>query len=283
MSESQTEPQVSIEAPPRTRFRPAHLGLWLPLCVIHGTATAWIAFGVQKHFSPLGLFPVLVGLLVGVTLAGLMRLVHVAGRSTIVLGAIVASAVAVFGQHYFSYQEQRETAQRQAAQFRMAAQAHPDLVRGTPPQPASGVFEYLRWQAIRGRSIAGRIVARRGWAWTSWALDGCLTLFAALLVIVPASRQPYCDRCRTWFSTVRRGRAAAVTAGKLANAIGMEPPEDHQGARYRFVHCQGGCGVAGLEICWELPNGRWRTTRRWISPGNRSRLEDLLNRESKAS
>jgi hypothetical protein len=257
--------------------------LWLPLCLVHGTATAWLAFGVQKHFSPLGLFPVVVGLLLGVTLAGLMRLVHVGGRGTLVCGTIVAWAAAVFGQHYFSYQEQRETAERQAAQFRMAAQAHPDLVRGTPPKPASGVFDYLRWQAIRGRPIIGKTVARGPWAWASWAFDGCLTLLAALLVVVPASRKPYCDRCRTWFSTIRRGSLSAATAGELASVVGLEFPVDGQGAAYRIVHCQGGCGVAGFEICWELPRGPSNLVRLWISPGDRARLEDLLNRGTHVS
>lgn len=283
MSEPQTERRVSSLSPPRARFRPAQLGLWIPLCLIHGTAAAWLAFGAQKHFSPLGLFPLLVGLAVGVTLAGLMRLVHVAGTSTIVCGTLVASTVAVLGQHYFSYQEQRETAERQAAHFRMIAQANPDLVRGTPPEPASGVFEYLRWQAIRGRPMMGETVARGPWAWVSWAVDGCLTLIATLLVVVPASRKPYCDRCRTWYSTVRRGTLAASAARDLAMAVGSELAEDLQGAKYRFVHCQGGCGVAGLEICWELPKGLSKTAWVWLSPADRIRLEELLNRGHQAS
>ncbi len=272
-----SEPQVTAARPPRASFHAAHLALWLPLSLIHGAAAAWLAYGVQKHFAPLGLFPVLVGLAIGVTLAGLMRLLHVAGRSTILAGAVLSCAVAVFGQHYFGFQEQKETAQRQAAQFQLAAQAHPDLVQGTPPEPASGVFEYLRWQAIRGRPIAGRIVARDLWAWASWAFDGCLTLAAALLVVVPAARKPYCDRCRTWFSTVRRGRLSAANAADLAAALGLEPPEDAQDAAYRLVHCQGGCGPAGLELSWELPKGRRTVRQVWISPNNRPRLDNLLH------
>ncbi|NLS91639.1 MAG: hypothetical protein GXX96_05595 [Planctomycetaceae bacterium] len=279
MSEPPAESHVAAGEPPRASFHAAHLALWLPLCLIHGAAAAWLAYGVQKHFAPLGLFPILVGLAIGVTLAGLTRLVHVAGRGTILAGAVLSCAVAVFGQHYFSYQEQKETAQRQAAQFQIAARAHPDLVRGTPPKPASGVLEYLRWQAIRGRPIAGRIVARDLWAWASWALDGCLTLAATLLVIVPAARQPYCDRCRTWFSTVRRGRLPAATAADLAAAVGLEPPDDAQDAAYRLVHCQGGCGPAGLELSWELPKGRRTVQQVWIPPNDRSRLDGLLHAE----
>lgn len=276
MSESQPESPISPAAPPPARVRLWQLAWWLPVCLLHGTAVAWLAYGVQKHFAPLGLFPVLVGLGLGVTLAGLLRLTQVAGLRTVLLGTVVAVAAAVVGQHYFSFQEQRESAERQAAQFRMAVQAHPDLVRGTPPKPASGVVEYLRWQALRGRPIVGKTVARGGWAWGSWALDGCLTLAASLLIIVPASRQPYCNHCRTWFSTVRRGRLALVPAEELAAAMGIKVPDNVREASYRLVHCQGGCGVAGFEICWELADGHKKPVRVWITPADRSRLEELL-------
>lgn len=278
MSELISERQDPPGAPPAARFDTRRLALWLPICLVHGTAISWLAYGVEKHFAPLGIFPFLVGIALGMTLAGLMRLVQVANRSTIVLGTIVAASTTIYGQHYFSYQEQREAAERQAAQFRIAARAHPGLVRGTPPKPASGVFEYLRWQALRGRPIAGKTVARGAWAWASWTFDGCLTLLAALIVIVPASRQPYCNRCRTWYSTVRRGRLVADAAAELASVIGMEAPDDIREASFRFVHCQNGCGQAGLEICWVLADGRRRTTRGWISADEQPRLSRLLTR-----
>ena len=277
MSEPQAEQEVSSNVPPRAQFRPGSLALWLPLCVVHGTATAWLAYGVQKHFAPLGLFPVLVGLGIGVTLAGLMRVVQVANTRTILLGAVVASSLAVVGQHYFSYREQRETAIRQAAQFRLAAQAHPGLVQGTPPQPASGLFEYLRWQALRGRPIWGDVIARGGMAWASWAVDGILILVAALFVITPASLQPYCNQCRTWFSTVRRGRLEPSVVETVTRTLGTEASEGICEGAYRIVHCQGGCGVAGFEICWELTDGSRESKRIWVSREDRANLEKLIS------
>ena len=226
MSESQVEEHVKSVAMPRAAFQLSQFLWWLPACLIHGTVVAWLAYGVQKSFAPLGLFPVLVGIVLGMTLAGLMRLVQVANRRTIVAGAAVACIATVAGQHFFSYQEQRETAVRQAAQFRIAAQAYPGLVQGKPPQPASSLIDYLRWQAIRGRPIFGDVVARGSMAWTSWAVDACLVLAATMVVVIPASRQPYCNQCRTWFSTVRRGRLAASEAVKVATALGTEVPDD---------------------------------------------------------
>jgi len=282
MSESQAEEKVAPGAPPRAQFRLAHLLWWLPLCLVHGTAVAWIAYGVQKNFAPLGLFPILIGLGLGVTLAGLMRLVQVANRTTILLGLIVACTAAVAGQHYFSYREQRETAIRQAAEFRIAAEAHPGLVQGSPPQPASGLVEYLRWQAIRGRPIWGDVIARRGMAWVSWAVDACLVFAAALAVVVPASRQPFCNQCRTWFSTVRRGRFSASAGENLAAALGSDVSGDIQEGTYRIVDCQGGCGIAGFEICWELAEGGSNVKRVWVSREDRAKLDELLAPVSQA-
>ena len=277
MSERQAEQQISASAPPRAQFRFWQFACWLPLCLVHGTAIAWLAYGVQKHFAPLGLFPILVGLVLGATLAGLMRLVQVANTRTILVGAVLASTATIVGQHYFSYQEQWETAVRQAAQFRMAAEAHPDLVQGSPPKPASGLVEYLRWQALRGRPIVGDTVARGGMAWASWALDACLVIVTAFFVIVPASMQPYCNQCRTWFSTVRRGHLAAASAKEVGVALGMEASEGLQEGTYRIVHCQGGCGVAGFEISWELADGGGNAKQVWVSPEVRLQLEKMIS------
>jgi hypothetical protein len=268
----------AAQAPPGARFRCPHVVLWLPLCLVHGSAVAWLAFGLQKHFAPLVLFPALVGATLGVTLVGLMRLVQVAGRTTVLVGAIVACFATVYGQHYFSYLQQRETALEQAAQFRMAARLHPDMVQGTPPEPASGVVEFLRWQAIRGRPIMASVVARGPWAWASWALDGTVTLLAVLLITIPASRQPYCDRCRSWFRTVRQGDLAQALASEMAAEVGIESPDDVRRATYRLVGCRSGCGTSGFELCWELPNGQRKTARLWISADDRTRLEAMVNR-----
>lgn len=276
MSEPQEELQVSAGTPPQARFRFRYFAFWLPLCLVHGTAVAWLAFGIQKHFAPLGLFPILVGLALGVTLAGLIRLVQVANRSTILLGTFVACGAAVIGQHYFSYQEQRETAMRQAALFRMAAQAQPGMVQGSPPEPASGLVEYLRWQALRGRPIVGETIARGGMAWASWGFDASLILVAALVVIIPASRQPYCNVCHTWFSTVRRGRLTTSSAGEVVAMLGMELPDGTRDGTYRIVHCQGGCGPAGFEVCWELPDGGRTVKCVWVSRADRAKLENLV-------
>ena len=213
--------------PPRAHFRPAQLALWIPLCLVHGGATAWLAFGIQKRFAPLGLFPILLGLAMGITLAGLMRLVHVAGRSTIVAGTVVAVTVAVFGQHYFCYQEQASGGRTPGG-----------AVFAWPLEPIRTSFAARRpyrptapSNSCAGRQFAGVPSRGRSWreaggAWASWALDGGLVLLAALLVVIPAARQPYCDRCRTWYSTVRRGAVSLDAAAAVATELGFTAPEE---------------------------------------------------------
>ena len=71
-------------------------------------------------------------------------------------------------------------------------------------------------QAKVGRPIGfGRVL--KGWAaWASWGVDGLLVLVAALAIVIPAIRQPFCNTCRSWYSTIRPRagfRSAAQAAG----------------------------------------------------------------------
>ena len=70
---------------------------------ILGAAVARLAVWVQNFRSPLLIFPLLVGCGLGLVLVGLMRLGQVGHRATLWSGAMLAVAVAVAGQHYFSF------------------------------------------------------------------------------------------------------------------------------------------------------------------------------------
>ena len=65
----------------------------------------WARIGqvVQSYFAPAVLFPILVGVFTGLTVVGLVRLVRIGHRPTVLLAAVLAAAVAAAGQHYFSY------------------------------------------------------------------------------------------------------------------------------------------------------------------------------------
>ena len=85
------------------RFVASQAVLWMLAAPILGAAVARLAVWVQNFRAPLLIFPLLVGCGLGLLLVGLMRLGQIGHRATISSGALLAVAVAVAGQHYFSF------------------------------------------------------------------------------------------------------------------------------------------------------------------------------------
>ena len=268
--------------PPAARFRRPALALWLPMCGLLSAAVAWLAVVIAKHFAPLVIFPILVGLVLGVTLVGLARLMQVGNRPTVVLGTFLACTVAVIGQHYVCYRVDSELVRKQAESFRGAELKHPGLVLGSAPEPAQGLLDYLRRQADKGRPLLGSYVARGPVAWTSWTADGLLAAAAALLVVVPAVRQPYCSRCRSWFRTTRRGRIDADSARRLSSLLQIEFPDEVASIDYRVVSCSAGCDPTGFEVSWVGESGKPASARVWLNADHRNQVIQTLDTSKKS-
>ena len=110
----------------------------------------------------------------------------------------------------------------------------------------------------------------RGWAaWLSWAIDAALVVAAAVVVTLPALRVPYCNRCGSWFRTIRSGRIDAPAAQQLAAAVGVEEIEYARSHRYRLSTCLGGCGPTQLELSWEGRGGAVDLVRLWLDTAAR--------------
>jgi len=231
---------------------------------------------VEKFRAPVLLFSLLVGVVLGATLVGMARLCQVGNRPTILLGTVLAAATAVVGQHYISYCSACREARHDARMYRLAKSAFEEHVLGEMPVPPDSLFEFLRWRAGRGFDFLG-YNARGTIAWTIWALDGLLVLGAALLLVVPASRRPYCDRCRSWFSTTRRGSIDAATARHLAALVRAELPGEPASAGYRLVTCNGGCGPTGFELRWLKPGGESSAAYVWLDVEQRNRIVQALD------
>ena len=141
--------------------------------------------------------------------------------------------------------------------------------------PAFG--EYLRAQADRGRPLFGPYVAK-GWAaWLTWAVDAMLTLAAAVAVTIPAFRVPYCNRCRSWYRTVRNGKIDVPTARRLAETCGVDEIAGLHSPRYRLSCCQGGCGPTRCELSWEEPDGAVDLVRVWLDAEQRNQVAAILD------
>jgi hypothetical protein len=277
MRDKKREEPVVVEGPPPAGFHFGALGWWLPACAAIGAATAWLADRAGQHWAPLAVFPLLVGLALGAALAGLMRLGQVGNRATILAGALVGVTVAVVGQHYAAYLAACDVARQDAATFRLAREAFGHQVAGRLPTPPAGLTDFLRREARRGRPISKGVSARGTAAWLTWMLDALLLATAALVLVARARRRPYCDDCRSWFQTTRRGRIDAATAAQVAAAAGIERPEGAAGARYRLVTCNAGCRTAGFELCWEGPDGKPATSTCWLDAAGRNELMRKLD------
>lgn len=249
-------------------MEPAALRWWqlilgLPAGLVHGMLVAWLAVMIQRHFAPWLLFPVLIGLLLGATFVALVRLSQIGHRRTLLLVALVSVVTTVVGQHYLGYLHAKQVAREEAKLFQKAQQVAPMFLKGRPMGPASSFAEFLCWQAARGRSI-GRYTAQDAFAWLSWGLDGLLLMAAALALVVPALRQPYCERCRSWYRTTRAGLVDLNTAQQLAALLEVPVPEGVRTGRYRLVGCNAGCSPTGLELRWDVESSSPRPVHLWL-------------------
>lgn len=262
--------------PPAPRFRWDRLAFWVPACLAYGGLVGWVATLVERYRAPAFLFPVFVGLLLGASVAGMSRVGQVGNCLTVLLGTALAALAAVFGQHYVSYRIARREAADDARTFHRAAWLFQDEVLGEMPVPPDGFLEYLRWDAARGSTIFGAEV-RGTVVWVIWTIHGLLVLAAALAIVVPSLKRPYCDRCRSWFTTTRRGPVALETARRLAGEIGAELPDEVASARYRFSACSGGCGPTRFELHLEKPDGEWASKQVWLDHERRNHVVRALD------
>jgi len=119
-------------------------------------------------------------------------------------------------------------------------------------------------------------LAARGFGWI--ALDALLAVAAAVFVILPAIRIPFCNRCNTWYRTVRNGKIDLPTARRLAETCGVEDIEKFHSPRYRLSCCHGGCGPTCCELTWEDSNGSLELARVWLDGEKRNEVGTILDK-----
>jgi len=262
--------------PAAPRFHWDRCSFWVPACLVYGGLVGWVAVLVEPFWAPVLLFSLLVGVVLGASLVGMSRVCQVGNRFTVLLGTVLAALAAVFGQHYVSYRLARREAVEDAQTYRLARSAFQDKVLGEMPVPPADFLEFLCWRAARGFALFG-FKARGAVVWMIWTMDGSLVLGAALAVVVPALKKPYCDRCRSWFVTTRRGPVDAETARKLAAAIETELPDEIASAGYRLSACNGGCGPTRFELRLEKPGGESSSAKAWLDVERRNQVVRALD------
>ena len=196
-------------------------------------------------------------------------------RPTAILGTLLAVAVAVLGQHYLDYRRVEAVSRQQIEAMKPLGPA--SLMRELVAPPP-GFADYLRRQAVTGRSI-GQGYVLTGWAaWLSWAIDGLLVLVVSLAMVIPATRQPYCNACRSWYRTVRAGRLRFAVAARLAEAGSAKIEAPVKWVHYRLSCCQGGCSPTRLELFWDAPDRRGRSSiDAWLDVEHRNQAVQALD------
>jgi hypothetical protein len=269
-------------------FSPVAFFLALAVGPLVGLIWAWAADAAQFYVSPFLLFPLLVGVFTGLTIVGLARFAQVGHRPTIWLAAVLAAGTAACGQHYLHYWNLYSRPLPERASAPGQDEAARALIEALASENAAGkdaarlqltptFGRYMQAQAQRGRPLPGRFTATGWLAWLTWAIDLILTMAAAVAVTVPAVRIPYCNRCRTWYRTVRNGRIDAEAARRLAQICHADEPTEFHSPRYRLSCCQGGCGATRCELSWEEPDGSVDLVRTWLDAQQRDQAVAVLN------
>jgi hypothetical protein len=274
--------------PLRGAFSAVVFFLALALGPAVGLIWGWAANAVQFYVSPFLLFPIVVGVFAGLTVVGLARFGQVGHRPTILMAALLAAGVAAVAQHYLDYLATYSPSSRAALLAKMTREvpgigealrreACAENLKAISQQFTPSFGEYLVAQARRGRPLPGGYVAS-GWAaWLSWAVDAALTLAAAVVVTLPAVRIPYCNRCHTWYRTIRNGKIDVDTARRLAVICNADVLSDPRSPRYRLSCCQGGCGPTRCELSWEEAGGTVDLVRVWLDGEQRDQVVAALD------
>lgn len=265
-------PLTTVMGPPPGIFRWQKLPAWLACCAAIGLLMAWAAAVARDYASPLLLFPLIVGAVLGGMLVLAMRVLDVGHRWTVWLGSLLAGLLTVAGQHYFTFwkvhwEVQRETARDPKTLLKLR------LLDRLPPER---FWEYMNWNAAVGVKI-GRYEMRNGLAWIYWSLDGLLIFVPDLILVGATARLPYCNRCRQWYHTTRSGSLDPHTWAALDPLVKAGLEREIARGRYRLLACQEACGPTGLALSGEGPDGRPCTCTVWLDAARCQQVVHLLD------
>jgi len=259
-----------LQPPTTGKFVLPTAAVWLFLALATAVALSRAAAAIEPRFAPWLLFPLLLGLVLGICLIWLLRWCECGNRATAIIGAILASLLLAGAQHLWHYQRHFDA---MAARKQFILQQGPKFAQvagNLAPVPPT-FAEFLEQEAARGRTLwPGRVV--RGWgAWGSWGLDGLLLAAAAVAIVALATRRPYCNVCRSWYRLVWEGpldprrAAAARVAGLLPESV-----DCHDGRMFIWS-CRGGCQPARVDLGWRQRSSAGRLAKHhataWRSPG----------------
>ena len=162
--------------------KPSRSAAAVAAATIVGAALGAAAAGVQRWFSPVGVFPLLVGGCLGWACAAAFGRFRLQSRRFAAAATLIAVVVVTAVQHYATYRIARARDAEAEAQRRTIATATKQQGFGEMPAEPLGFSEFLRHSADRGRPLGSQVV-RGAWLIGWWALDAVLIGVAAAIVV----------------------------------------------------------------------------------------------------
>lgn len=167
---SDEQPTSTAARKDDARFSSRERGvLWFAGSALTTAGVAWGAYQFQQRgMAPALIFPLLVGAILGLGLAGLARLTRFSSRTIQFAAAVAWGLLAVFGQDYIGYRDDLRRHNEQAIAREKAVSVgiiNPDDPRLIPPTLISSTINRIHHQPVM------------------WSLDLVLTIVASAGVV----------------------------------------------------------------------------------------------------
>jgi hypothetical protein len=142
-------------------------------------ATGYVAALVQVRFAPVGLFPLLLGVVTGLAVAAVFSMTGGDGRRLRFLSATGATLLALASVHYGSYLQAKAASDEEMTTFEQMQRSFPqaNLLQNLP-RPLGGFGEYVRRELDIGRKL-GPLPIEGSWLVLWWLIDGLLVWVGA--------------------------------------------------------------------------------------------------------
>lgn len=267
------------------RFRWEKFFLWLVVAGVAALAVGQLAAWVGGYIRPVGVFPLVIGTLLGGLLVGGVRLLDLAHRTAVLVGLLWATAVCAGSEHWGSYLRAQREYERQLADWQAKTQglialssqfAH--AIQDHLPRPPGSFGDYLSSQLSQGRQIGPWRWEGR-WVWISWVAEAALVGLGAGAWLWPTLRWPYCTQCESWYRTIRQARLLPEDFLRLAELLKISNPRPPEQGRFRAYfrlwQCLGQCSPGRVELVWENPEGKLQRFHIDVDSHQREKL-DLL-------
>jgi hypothetical protein len=201
------------------------LVLTFGLPVLTGIALGFAVSFVRQKFYLMLIFPLLIGLGVGV--AGILAVKKGKVRNPFLAGlaGFLGGCVAMVGMHYFDYQRCLDQFEEKFPGFRAQAAQHFSFPKFVDLRAQNGV----QLDRGRGGNRGGLNLGYYG-SYVYWAVEILIVAGLAGFMMRASASEPFCPSCRTWKKTRPLGRLniprdlarQVIAAGEVVRLAGHD-------------------------------------------------------------